>query len=184
MPEEESSLNKFIENFAALHTVPSLTESVMALVQQFNEGAPFAPVSASDLKQLWEVTKRIKADFPSRPEVAIGGGIFASYGIDFVNEPERFTSATYRLEILSDLLGRGVLKDYVHGERVDENVFSAAASMPCNKNDLAQVMIPRLLAESPADVAAKATEEMLAGGFDPASPNIDQKFLDWLRTNC
>jgi hypothetical protein len=184
MTEDESSLNKFVANFDTPEKIQANTEAVLALVQQFNAGAPIPPVSASDLKQLWEVTKRMNADMPPRPNVAIGAGVFAAYGIDFVHEAERFMSAQTRLELLSNLLARGVLSEFTRGEELDDKLFDAAATIPICKTDLAEAMLPRLLAESPADVAAKAAEEMRAGGYDPASPSIDGKFIDWLSTKC
>jgi hypothetical protein len=44
--------------------------------------------------------------------------------------------------------------------------------------------MPMFLAQQPTEIAAKAREEMLAHGYDPAKPNLDSKFLNWLRDNC
>jgi hypothetical protein len=50
--------------------------------------------------------------------------------------------------------------------------------MPCDKTDLAETMLPLLFAETPPELATKAKEEMLAGGYNPEKPNLDGKFLD------
>jgi hypothetical protein len=63
-------------------------------------------------------------------------------------------------------------------------VFVAAATMPCDKTDLAETMLPLLLAKSSAEDVVKAKEEMRAGGYDPDKPNIDTKFIDWTKNNC
>lgn len=60
---------------------------------------------------------------------------------------------------------------------MDEQAIRAAATMPCDKTDLGEAMIPQALAMAPAESAAKAKEEMRAGGYDPDKPNVDRKFL-------
>jgi hypothetical protein len=44
-------------------------------------------------------------------------------------------------------------------------------------------MIPQMLATYSAETLGKAKEEMRAGGYDPDKPNVDIKFLDWLRSS-
>ena len=51
--------------------------------------------------------------------------------------------------------------------------------MPCDKNDLGEAMLPMILAQNPSELAA-----LLAGGYNPEEPNVDRKFLDFLRKNC
>jgi hypothetical protein len=68
----------------------------------------------------------------------------------------------------------------MHGEELDEKVFHAAATIPCNKDDWAGVLAQLGLAQSSAEVVAKAKEEM----DDTDKPSIDGKFLHWLRDNC
>ncbi len=162
------------------------TGEVKSLVDKFNSGAPIPPVSAADIKQMLDVTRRIKQmwDAP-RPNVAIGLAVYTAYGVDpAFARSEEFFLVSWRYQLLADLVERGVLKDYMHGEELDEKVFRAAATMPCDKNDLAETMFPLFLAQSPAEVAAKAKEDMLARGYDPEKPNLDGKFLNWLRSSC
>ncbi len=62
---------------------------------------------------------------------------------------------------------------------------SGAPIPPVSAADIkSETMLPLFLALSPAEVAAKAKEEMLAGGYDPEKPNVDGKFLNWLRNRC
>jgi hypothetical protein len=93
-------------------------------------------------------------------------------------------AAQWRLTVLSDLLERGVLAAYVEGEEPDEKVFIAAATIPLTKEDIGEVMLPKILAEAPAEFVAQVREQMRAEGYDPTRPNIDAKFLRWLEDNC
>jgi len=113
-------------------------------------------------------------------------GVLAAYGVDVVaNQPEEFFPVSWRHQLLSFLVERGVLNDYKHGEELDERVFRAAATMPpCDLHDLGEAMLPLALAQAPPEIMAKTKEEMLAHGCDPKKPNLDQKSLDWLRHNC
>jgi len=82
---------------------------------------------------------------PSSNERAIGLAVYAAYGFEAASAgPERFLPIQWRHK-LTALVQRGVLDDYKHGEELDEKVFRAAATIPCDKNDLAEAMLPRLL---------------------------------------
>ena len=61
-----------------------------------------------------------------------------------------------------------------------EGFPSSSDDIPCNKDDWAGVLAQLALAQSPAEVVAKAKEEMR----DADKPSIDGKFLYWLRDNC
>jgi|SRR6266536_3651297 len=183
--ENEELGEKFYEQAKQFAENPELIEKIHAQTKLFNDGAPIPPVSASDMKQMWDATRRMNADIPPRPNVATGLAVFAAYGVDAAfGRPEEFFSISWRHQLLESLVGRGILNDYKQGEELDEKVFRAAATMPCDKNDVAETMLPLLFAQSPADHAAKAKEEMLASGYDPEKPKLDAKFLDWLRNNC
>src|SRR6266567_6003942 len=83
---------------------------------------------------------------PSSNERAIGLAVYAAYGFEAASAgPERFLPIQWRHKLMSALVQRGVLDDYKHGEELDEKVFRAAATIPCDKNDLAEAMLPRLL---------------------------------------
>ena len=183
-PTGISSVDNFVSAFDSEEKARAQVESLQTMAKQFNDGAPISPVSTSDLKQLWEVSRRINADMPPRPDVAMGLGIFAAYGFEAASAgPEIYMPIQWRCELLVSLIERGVLKDYVHGEELDKKVFVAAATMPCDKTDVAETMLPLLLAK-PSEIAEKAKENMRAEGYDPDRPNFDSKFLDWLQNNC
>ncbi len=161
------------------------TGEVKSLVDKFNAGAPIPPVSAADIKQMREAIRRMNADMPPRPSVATSLAVFAAYGVEAASGPlEQFMAIQNRHGLMSALVERGVLNDYMHGEELDEKVFRAAATMPCNRDDMAEAMLPRLLTQVSAEDAEKAKKGMRAEGHDPDKPNVDIKFLDWLSNNC
>ncbi len=185
-PLSENSLraiNKLVSAIDTEEKAMARSEVLQSMIEQFNDGALIAPVSASDVKQLWDATRRMNADMPpSSNERAIGLSVYAAYGFEAASAgPEQFMPIQWRHTLLSALVQRGVLDDYKHGEDLDESVFRSAATIPCDNHDLAEAMLPRLLTRFSAEDAQKAKEEMLAGGYDPDMPNINRKFLDWLR---
>ena len=182
--ENEELGEKFYEQAKQFAENPELIEKIHAQTKLFNDGAPIPPVSASDMKQMWDATRRMNADIPPRPNVAIGLAVFAAYGVDAAFSPEEFLPIRWRHQLLESLVERGILNDYKQGEELDEKVFRAAATMPCDKNDVAETKLPLLFAQSATELVAKAKEEMLADGYDPEKPKLDGKFLDWLRNNC
>jgi hypothetical protein len=162
-----------------------LSERTRAQSEEINRGAPIPAVRASDMKQLWDAMRRIKADISLKSNAQIGMGALAAYGVEAaVNRPEEYSLMSTRFQLLSFLVERAVLNDYKHGEELDERVFRAAATMPCNIHDLGETILPLALAQSPPEIVAKTKEEMLARGYDPEKPNLDGKFLNWLRENC
>jgi hypothetical protein len=178
------NLDKFLSTVGSEENAQAHAEATRTVYEQFNSGAPIAVVNPSDLKQLWEVTRRMNADMPPRPGVAIGLAVFAAYGFEAASaSPEQRVPIQLRCQLMSALVERGVLNDYLHGEELDERAFRAAATMPCDKIDLGEAMIPQMLATYSAEIVEKAKEEMRAGGYDPDKPNVDNKFLDWLRSS-
>jgi hypothetical protein len=162
-----------------------LIERVREQNEQFNSGAPIPTVSASDLKQLWEATPRMNADMPPQPNTVTGLAVFAAYGVEAAaSRPEEFMIVQLRYALLSALVRRGILQDYIQGDALNEKAFVAAATMPCTIVDLGETMIPLAFEKASAEDAAKAKEEMRARGYDPEKPNVDGKFLEWLNTNC
>lgn len=121
---------------------------------------------------------------PPKPGGATGLAVAAAYGFEAASSsPELRVPIELRCQLLAALVERGVLKDYLHGVELDERAISAAATMPCDKIDLGEAMIPQMLATYSAETVEKVKEEMRAGGCDPDKPNVDRKFLEWLRNS-
>lgn len=159
-------------------------ERTRALIEEFNRGAAVSSVSPADIKQLWVAHRRITVDIPPEPGIQLGLGVVAAYGVQAAADPVRFTAVRWRHTVLSDLVERGVLNAYVHDGEPQEKVFAAAATIPLTKEDIAEVTIPKTLAQAPADFAAKARAKMQAEGYDPVRPTIDAKFIRWLQEKC
>ena len=133
---------------------------------------------------MWVAMRRLHADMALELGTQVGLGVLAAYGVDAIFQADRCFPLFWRHLLLSFLVERGILNEYKHGEDLDERVFNAAATMPCNLEDVGETMLPQLLAQSPADVLSEAEEHMLARGYNPEKPNLDGKFLDWLQKNC
>lgn len=94
----------------------------------------------------------MNADMPPRPGGAIGLSVFAAYGFEAASaSPEVRVPIQLRCQLLAALVERGVLKDYPHGEELDERAIRAAATMPCDKSDLGEAMFPQMLATYSAE---------------------------------
>jgi hypothetical protein len=87
-----------------------------------------------------------------------------------------------RYALLDALIERGVLDEYMKDEPL--RVFAAAASLPCNKEDLTEALAQRLLHEASPEVAEKAIAKMKEAGYDLNHPNVCKKFIEWMRDNC
>jgi hypothetical protein len=154
---------------------------MLAVAETFNSGAPIPPVNAFDIRQMWDASRRMNAEMSLDPNHAVGLGVYAAYGVEAAStRPEQFILVHLRHSLMSDLVGRGVLNDYMQGEELDEKVFHAAATIPCSKDDWAGVLVQLSRAQSSAGVVEKAKEEIR----DTDKPSIDGKFLHWLRDNC
>ncbi len=160
-------------------------DDMRRVVEQFNSGAPMPTVEFSDIKQTWPVMKRMVAEARSRPNVAIGLGAYAAAGVDVASRsPVQMMAVAMRQQFLNSLLERGVLSNYVHGDDLNDEVFLAAASMPFDKEDLAEALLLLKLSQDPAEIVAEAKEKLRQQGYDPDHPRIDAKFLAWLRERC
>lgn len=178
------TIDKLISNIHAPEKAMSRCEALRAVTEQINSAAPIPPVRASDLKQLWDATRRMNADMPPRPGVAVGLAVYAAYGFEAAAaSPEELLPITMRYQLISALVERGVLNDHLHGEELDEQAFRAAATMPYTKDDLAQATMQTMLMQLPAETVVQVREEMHAQGYDIDKPSVDGKFLDWLRNN-
>ena len=156
-------------------------EGWSTLTQEFNQGASISRSEPSDIRQLWEASSRIPGEERWQSQRAMGFGAFGC-GIDpSSRSPEQLFAITIRLQLLSALLRRGVLDDYMQDDESRNRVFRAIATLPCSKDDLAQAMIPVKLSEFAPEVVAKTKDEMRAQGYDPDHPAVDDKFLAWMR---
>ncbi len=155
------------------------------IADDFNNGLPIPPVAVADMKQMWAGMRRMSADTPLRPDTATSLGVYASYGSDAASRGvEEFMPVALRHALLDALLKRGALNDYMQADEPTEKLFLAAATIPCNGQDLWEALAKFKLSQMPTEAAAKARQDMSAEGHDPDTFEIDRKFLDWIRENC
>lgn len=169
-----SPLDRCIANFDTPAKCEANSESVRALMEQIDAGAPIPPVSANDISQIWDATRQMNADRPPRPSFAIGLSVFAGYGVGCAAEPARFFTALWRHTLLLDLIERGVLSQWIHDGQPDDNVFQTAATMHCTLEDLGRAML-KAISQTNAEVAAHASEA--AGAGSVTEKTMDQEGL-------
>jgi uncharacterized repeat protein (TIGR03803 family) len=66
---------------------------------------------------------------------------------------------TVLFALLDALVERGSLIDYMENESLRKQVFAAAATIPCDKNDLGEAL-------------------------DLDQPKVGQKFIEWMSSHC
>ncbi len=160
-------------------------DDVRALADQFDKGAAIPAVQPAELKEMWEAVRRMEAEFGSRPDHATGLG---ALGFDLSSRRLGFAVEAYviglRQSLLATLVERGVLRDYQHGDELDELVFRAAATVPFKQEDLYVAIMAVKLVEAPADVMAQVKKDFREHGYDLDRPAIEGRFLAWMRDSC
>jgi hypothetical protein len=147
-----------------------------------NAGEPIAPVDASLIERAWKALSQL--DAIQRNTVGIQLGAVAGNDSNAsALSPDQRLAFSFRYALLDALLKRGILDSYMEDANLRHQVFAAAASMPCDKNDLGEASLLRRLRESPPDIVEKMTEEMKQAGYDPDHPKLDEKFMAWMNTN-
>ena len=69
-------------------------------------------------------------------------------------------------------------------ESARKHVFAAAATIPCDKNDLAEALAERLLRDPSPEVLERTKEEAKIAGWDIDRPKIGDKSISWIRSHC
>ncbi|HWY69326.1 MAG TPA: hypothetical protein VNX88_11705 [Terriglobales bacterium] len=94
---------------------------------------------------------------------------------------DKFHGLVIRLGLLRSFFERNVLRDYLHGGDFADEVFQAAASLPCDRDDVGEAMVQMAMKQRPEVDCSEFKREMIAHGYDPDAPKIDSKFLAWMR---
>jgi hypothetical protein len=100
-------------------------------IESIDAGVPIPPVPPQDLKYFWKRICDIERFAPPREGEmrAIGMGAFGDDN-PFKKLGETATAVWFRCGVLHALLQEGILKEWQHGEELDDLVFSVAASIP------------------------------------------------------
>lgn len=159
------------------------SNDVRAATEHFNTGAEIPSVEPFAIEKLWEAIRSIPKE--QRQNTAMGLGFLAQGDPDCLPQsPELQVAMTLRYTLLDALVERGILDTCIEDESMRKKVFSAAASFPCNQEDLGELLMQRLLRDSPPDAAQKTTEELRQAGYDPGNPKVGERFIEWMRNNC
>src|SRR5215469_11881840 len=132
-------------------------DDLKAAAERINSGAQIPTIEPSQIEHVWEVLSRTPLDRRLKPEV----GFTAVRGNpDFApKNPDEQVALMTRYALLDALVERGILNDYMKDESARKHVFAAAATIPCDKNDLAEALAQRLLRDASSDVVEQTKEE-------------------------
>lgn len=156
-------------------------DEFVAAAERVNAGTEIPAVASSLIQHMWEAMSSIPKE--RRQHTAIG--LQAIAGPDLVlQKPEQQVAMTVRYFLLEGLTELGLLDEYLKDEAQRKRVFAAAASFPCNKDDLAEAAMHRVLRDSPPETAQKAHEEVRQAGYDPEHPKVGERFKQWMQDNC
>ncbi len=157
-------------------------EGLSAAAERLNSGARIPTIEPSQIEHVWEVLSRIPMD--RRKNTAVGLSAVRGNPDFAPKNPDEQVALMTRYALLDALLERGILNDYMKAEPGRKHVFAAAATIPCDKNDLAEALAERMLRDASPEVVERTKEEARNAGWDIARPKIGEKFIDWIRSHC
>ncbi len=160
--------------------MPPEHEEVRAEMQKVEEGAPIPPLEISIAKEMWEaslVALRGVTVVPVETHTANAAGTSSL-------NSKQFVSQFWRGNLLTSLIGRGVLREFLQDEQSVQKLIIAAATFPCKRDDVGEAMILFRLTQVAREEARKTKAAMKQEGFDPDNLNIDSRFIQWMKDNC
>jgi hypothetical protein len=156
-------------------------EGLSAAVERLNSGAPIPAVEPSQIEHAWELVSRIPVE---RRKNASGGLNAVCGNLDYApNGPDEQIALMTRYALLDALLERGILNDDMKAEPERKHVFAAAATIPCDKRDLAEALAERMLRDASPEEVERTKEDAKNEGWGIDRPKIGEKFIDWIRTH-
>jgi hypothetical protein len=155
-------------------------EGFSEATERINSGAPIPAVEPSQIEYAWEVLNRIPKDRRKPTTVGLTAVCNPHFAL---KNPDEHVAWMTRFALLDALLERGILNDYMKDESGRKHVFAAAATIPCDKEDLAQALAERMLRDASPEMLERTKEEAKNAGWDIDRPKIGEKFVDWIRTH-
>jgi hypothetical protein len=150
--------------------------------ERLNAGAPIAPTDPALIERLWTALSQIPANQRGHISIELGGFALADPA-SMPSTPDQMLGLMVRSAILQALIDRGVFDEYLRDEPLRKKLFTATASLPLDKNDLAEAIAEKMLRESAPDLLEKNKEELRLAGYDPTHLKVVDKFTDWIRKN-
>jgi len=157
-------------------------DGLNAAAERLNTGAPIPTIEPSQIEHVWEAFSRIPPE--TRKSTAVGLTAVCGNADYAPSNPDEQVALMTRFALLDALLERGILNDYMKTGPGRKHVFAAAATIPCDKNDLAEALAERMLRDSPPEAVERTREEAQNAGWDIERPKIGEKFIDWIRSHC
>ena len=157
----------------------------MRLLERINAGAPIPTIEPSQIEHVWERLSHIRRETQQNGTVGVtavcGNPEFAP------RNPDEQIALSIRYALLDALVEQGVLDDYMNDRSERQHVFIAAATIPCDRNDLAEALAGKKLRELSRDLVERTKEELKNPGSDVARPKIGEigeQFIAWIRRHC
>jgi hypothetical protein len=140
-------------------------EDVTQGMERVNAGAPLVHVDPSLIEYIWEMRQNFQ------------GGISVPEGM-MPRNADQHIAMMFRTEMLSALTELGILDEYLQDESRRKQVFAAAASMACDKNDVHEALAYKHFRDSPPDAVTE--HEMREAGYDPDHSKVGEKLIAWM----
>jgi hypothetical protein len=127
-----------------------------AALARLNAGEPIAPLEFSWMERAWNLWSHLVRE--RRQTVGIHLGAIAGNEANLASlSPDQRIAFSFRYALLDALITAGILDRYMDDAKLREKVFAAAATLPCDKNDLGEAMMLKRLRESPQQVKGYKT---------------------------
>lgn len=150
--------------------------------ERINAGEEIPKVDPCLIEQYWVAVSSIPRS--QHEHVAIGIGAFAHCDPNALKTPEQQFAMLARYALMDALVEQGVLDEYMKEESQRKRVFVAAASVPCDKNDLGEALAERSLRDSNPEQMEVIREQLAKSGYDRDHLKVAEKFVAWIRDNC
>ena len=158
-----------------------LEDPMNTATERINAGEQIPEVSPSAIEKIWTNVSRIPK--AQRKHVCIGIEAVAVGQPELLESAEQQVAMMTRYMLLDALLERGILAEYMEDEPLRQKVFAAAASIPCDKNDLGEAMAEKVLGDATPEQRQEMEKAFSEAGYDPDHLKIADKFLEWMANN-
>src|SRR5512147_2137751 len=105
-------------------------EKMNAMSERLNSGEPIPATDEAYLRRAWEIVSSMP--FEQREHTAIGLGAIAGGNQQdpLLSDPERSAALMFRCLLLTSLIDRGAIDNFMNDKELRAKVFRAAATMP------------------------------------------------------
>lgn len=152
-----------------------------AALERLNAGFPMAAIDPYLVERMWEALSRIPRDERQHTTAMIGAKLDPDLAPQ--NAEQKLAMMT-RYALLNALIEAGILDEYMKDEASRRKVFTAAALLPFDHNDLQEAVAARVLHQTPPEVRQEKKEELRQAGYDPDHLKVADKFIAWMHNHA